>query len=245
MTDKPILFSSPMIRALLSGTKTQTRRISKRQPAPPDNVVMPLSWWTNYVPGDSLWVRESCADEHPLAIQDDRYSQPGRAGIPGPPPVHYRTIYRVDGEPLQIWRPHDTLVHPYFTLNGPADDIAEKYPTVCSNYTRADGKGIHWTQARHMPRWASRLTLTVTDVRVQRLQDISEADARAEGVRQMREGGGAWVGREGPGKMVTPWLTAKEAFADLWETINGPGSWDANPWIVALTFDVRKGNIDG
>ena len=82
-----------------------------------------------------------------------------------------------------------------------------------------------WRPAIHMPRWASRLTLRITDVRVQRLQDISEEDARAEG-RSLT-----------PGDPVG-------YFPETWERINGPGSWEANPFVWALTFQVIKANVD-
>lgn len=96
---------------------------------------------------------------------------------------------------------------------------------------------VYWKRpAIFMPRHASRITLEVTGVRVERLQDISESDAIAEGMRQMRDGSGCWVGREGPGKLVTPWPTARCAFRDLWESINGAGSWDANPFVWVVEF---------
>lgn len=88
------------------------------------------------------------------------------------------------------------------------------------------------------------MTLELTGVRVERLQDVSEADAMAEGVRLMRDGSGVWVGREGPDRRVTPWLTAREAFTDIWESINGSGSWDANPWVWVLEFKVHRCNVD-
>ena len=78
-----------------------------------------------------------------------------------------------------------------------------------------------------MPRWASRITLEVTGVRVERLQDISVADAKAEGVEWFRSGG-----VECPGMPET----AIEAYRNLWESINGPGSWDANPWVWVVEF---------
>lgn len=76
-----------------------------------------------------------------------------------------------------------------------------------------------------MPRWASRITLEITEVRVQRLQEISEEDARAEGV-QMPDG------------TPTPpdWWSYRQEFSHLWESINGPGSWDANPWLWCISF---------
>jgi hypothetical protein len=96
--------------------------------------------------------------------------------------------------------------------------------------------GLRWRPSIHMPRKACRIVLEVTGVRVERLQDISEADARAEGVRQMRDGSGCWVSREGPANLVTPWLTAREAYADLWNVINGASAWDANPWVWVIEF---------
>ena len=90
-----------------------------------------------------------------------------------------------------------------------------------------------------MPRWASRLTLIVTDVRVQRLQEISEDDARAEGVTPH---GGGWTGY---GRDADLWLSnAKDGFRSLWNSIHGPGAWDANPWVAAISFETRRYNID-
>jgi len=92
----------------------------------------------------------------------------------------------------------------------------------------------------HMPRWASRITLTVTDVRVQRLQDCSEADAKAEGIIGAGLIWGLGVEPPDPARAASP----VEAYARLWDIINGPEAWDANPWVVALTFAVHLCNID-
>ena len=90
-----------------------------------------------------------------------------------------------------------------------------------------DGKELGWRPSIHMPRWASRILLEVTDVRVERLQDISEADAVAEGVRNsLHLPGGRF---------------AKENFEHLWWTINGDGSWDANPWVWVVEFKRVEG----
>ena len=98
----------------------------------------------------------------------------------------------------------------------------------------------------HMPRWASRLTLTVTDVRVQRLTDCTEEDALAEGVVKARDGYFIVPGVDHPNKAFGELsrVTAREMYAALWDVINGSGSWLANPWVVALTFSVERRNID-
>lgn len=89
------------------------------------------------------------------------------------------------------------------------------------------GKRGATVPAIHMPRWASRITLVVTGVRVERLQDISEADALAEGVN---------VHQDHHGRPTTSIYSPVQAYRDLWEQINGPGSWDSNPWVWAVDF---------
>lgn len=194
--------------------------------------------------GDRLWVREACADEHPLAIQDGRYSQEGRAGIPGPPPVAYRTIYRADGEPLQIWHTKDQK-HPYWTLEGPADEVDARHPTICSNYARG-GKGIYWTPSIHMPRCASRLTLEVTCVLLERLHEITDSGAEAEGMyptvlsiggRNLRR----WFNGLDDGAAYT---SPRAAYEALWCHLHGANSWSANPLVIVTAFAVHLCNID-
>lgn len=201
MADKPIIFSGPMVNALLAGRKTQTRRILKPQPDFRGGVgdyhdaeewgwededgyhVSVLDIMPNgFRVGDRLWVRET-------------FSCDGQS----------------DGECLyRATVDEDTGYY--------AEEIAE----------------IRWRPSIHMPRWASRLTLIVTDVRVQRLQDISEADAVAEGVDA--------VTTDDVPRQAT--MSRRSDFAALWNSIHGPKAWDANPWVVALTFTVQRGNID-
>lgn len=279
MTDRPIIFSGPMVSALLDGRKTQTRRILTRRNTWVDGFPWPKTWWETmdwddafvdlgpspvgnpgpylkvlrvqcntrhrvypmYSPGDRLWVREGWRDEHPIAIQNGRYSQPGRAGIPGPPSVRYRTIYRADGDPLQAWRRKD-VEHPYFTLEGPCDAFQAKYPSVCSTFDKPDGKGVFWGPSNQMPRWASRLTLTVTDVRVQRLQDISEEDARAEGILYV-----PGHGEIAPADLYegySNFVNSRMGFEVLWNSFHGSDAWASNHWVAALTFTVERRNID-
>ena len=209
MTEHPILFSAPMVRAFLADRKTQTRRLLKPQPGgfpgpclygpsglgvwtgDPNKgssfctcVPIPLRWKR----GDTLWVREA----HYLTDNGD-YEQ---------------VVYAADDDGV---RAH------FLALDG--------LPRDFSSVVLAGHKKLR--PSIHMPRWASRITLLVTDVRVQRLQDISEDDARAEGVEQETCGLRTESERD--------WGRCK--FGDLWESINGAGWWNANPWVAAITFE--------
>ncbi len=209
MSDKPILFSGPMVRALLAGTKTQTRRIIKPQPklAPhhepvrieqrgergwvwmvntdrPSYQFATGDWTSRIVVGDRLWVREK----------------------------HWGVERLGQGS-----TPH--LIYDEEWAGGLPDESAPLRPC---------GLDFGPHPSIHMFRWASRLTLTVTEVRVQRLQDISHDDAVAEGVG-----------------IYPKSMSAQKRFREIWETINGAASWDANPWVAAYTFTVERRNIDG
>lgn len=183
MKERPILFSAPMVRALLDGRKTQTRRIVKF-PHPPEG------WHVNNCPygqpGDRLWVRES------------GWERP------------YRTT-KMMREGADTW--------PRFAYA--ADDWSDN--------DRADFKafGFKPRPSIHMPRWASRILLEITGIRVERLQDISEEDARAEGCEVP-----AIIYPDEPHSAYS----YVEQYRLLWESINGPGSWDANPWVWCISF---------
>lgn len=237
--ERPILFSPPMVRAILDGRKTQTRRALKPQPKPdkgwdwswplPGKGVTPgtkVCWrddtkpgtsTANFYcpygkPGDRLWVKETFAEVHPIAIAEGRFTKRLDAGIPGPPPVDYLTIYKADGEFPGV---HHTQEYPWRSLTT-ADEVEKKhYP---------HGRETGWSPSMFMPRRASRLDLLITGIRIERLQDISEADAKAEGV------------------IFKPGITNsyRQAFANLWAEINGEGSWSANPWVWAITFERVK-----
>jgi len=108
---------------------------------------------------------------------------------------------------------------------------------------------VRWTPSIYMPRWASRLTLRITGVRVEQLQDISEADARAEGIaftlgRDPYASGSAacrWASAVHPDRA---WNSARAAYEELWEHINGPGSWAENPWVWCISFSCIGKNVD-
>lgn len=180
--ERPMLFSAPMVRALLDGSKTQTRRVVSQRHLPQiDLSRFPLiANWSKPKPyghtGDRLWVRESfwgCDlpgyGDQPCVVYEDEWR--GKEYRPAEP---------------RPW--------------------ARKFGHI---------PGIH------MPRDSSRITLEITGVRVERLQDISDADSLAEGVDR--------TNTSIPGY-------AKERYRQLWESINGPGSWDANPWVWVVEF---------
>lgn len=191
MDERPILFSAPMVRAILGGRKTQTRRLVKPQPQVygaddawgltfRDKCGGGSDWLTKYCqygqPGDRLWVREKFLVETSGSC---RYDAEGLS--PGEYPD---------------WLQRASIVHYAATT-----DL-----TSLGN----------WKPSIHMPRWASRITLEIRSVRVERLHEISVNDVRAEGV--------------GP---------QDEPFVYLWDSINGkkPGaSWESNPWVWVIEF---------
>ena len=235
MTDKPMIFSASMVRALLDGRKSQTRRIIKPQPpvdahmvrAYTDNAPRPalrntIGWFVPeagdlwpcndedriplpYAPGDQLWVREAHAFVPASAYRNSLFVQ-----------------QRIDS-------------------NDP--DRAAVYR---EGFDRSTG-GIRWRPSIHMPRWASRLTLVVKDVRVQRVQEISGEDCIAEGVECQTCATGCSAGRT-PCKQ-RGCFEIRENFRALWNDLQSKSrgtaySWEANPWVVALTFTVHRCNID-
>lgn len=210
MKERPILFSAPMVRAILEGRKTQTRRVVKPQSAvltddtaralgvrPPPHQNTPVIQCPYGQPGDRLWVRET----HAIF---NAYGQ-----------------HRKDGQRWGPWGGLPTTVSP--------DGTQIAY--YREGFDRSDPG--RWRPSIHMPRWASRIDLEVTGVRVERLQDISEADAIAEGLDHVADGAAAF----GIRGLATSWDNdPRVAYRRLWESINGPGSWDANPWVWAVEF---------
>ncbi len=226
MTDRPILFSAPMVRAQRDDRKTQTRRqlyvrrklvpgrpvraAVMREYFPPAASLIgideawDLSGWQRCVAGDRLWVREA-------------------------------------------WR-----VSPAYDDLRPADMSGEETVFYEADYKASpDGR---LRAAMHMPRWASRLTWLVTSTRIERLQDISEADARAEGAMRhipvKSAVSGTTIASDSwhfdvnlDGRLYED-TSASGAYEILWGKINGWDSWDANPWVVVITGEIVKENID-
>jgi hypothetical protein len=180
MTERPILFNAPMVRAILNGSKTQTRRVVKGMALlwlrpdgfTPEFTALPENGLCPYgQPGDRLWVRETF----------QRFTDDGEI------------LYKADPAGFE----------------------------AMNEYKRDECLEARWRPSIHMPRQLSRITLEITAVRVERLQEISEADAMAEGI---------------PHSEVSPPDMGRFTFRHLWESINGPGSWDSNPWVWVIEF---------
>ena len=170
---------------------------------------------------------------------------------PQPPTGLMPECYAIPGEAQPVgsgWSRGDRLwVREVFAYGWPVEGNhqlpecnQEHAITYRADGNRPFGSRRRWHSPIHMPRWASRLTLIVTDVRVQRVQSITEEDARAEGVCETA----FWERAEHKVSAGAPWSVDRLAFADLWNSIHGPGAWDANPWVAALTFTVHSQNID-
>jgi hypothetical protein len=195
--ERPILFSGPMVRAILAGRKTQTRRIIKNQEwynlkGEYGDRLRSVDRCPYGTAGERLWVRETWTPDH------------------SPFYPHFPVAYRADAgfdyernERGETYSPEQKAWFPY-----------------------------RWRPSIHMPRWASRITLEITGVRVERLQDISEADAMAEGAERPE-----LSPAELHGMPVHPMTGSyADGFRDLWQSINGPGSWDKNPWVWVVEF---------
>ena len=238
MADHFISFSAPMIRALLEGRKTQTRRALKPQP----NLLnggLPLNdgrgsystveGWKRYrvSPGDRLWVKEA-----------------------------WRTFVSLDNlKPSEVWSRDQDRGAGIAYVAGGGLAITKGGADYLYGDQRDDlapfGKVRN---VRFMPKWVSRLTLLVTNVRVQPLHDISEEDAVAEGIEKQSYAGDdpqyqgmfAWKDYSDHPHAVVGFHHDKpvHSYRSLWESINGSGAWDLNPWVTAYTFTVVKDNIE-
>lgn len=218
--ERPILFSADMVRAILDGRKTQTRRVVKPQPTSPPV----MARWMSANPSldgelipfidraHCIWPSENI-DEQTQSCPD-----------------HYAVCpYGMPGDRLWVRE----------AFGDRADYAAIGKAMTNRFYYAADGKKSGWKYkpSIHMPRRASRITLEIEDVRVERLQDISEVDARAEGITVMplqdASDPSAWW-ESAPGK--NQGRSPEAAYKALWESINGPDSWAANQWVWAITF---------
>lgn len=222
--ERPILFSGPMVRAILDGTKTQTRRVVRFPAHVSQDNCGPMRWeeqpgaWrlAGHYGGQQLICNRTDGDVGVWAIKSP-YGEPGDR-------LWVRETWRAlecrsDGIDGMLYRADGRFV-----------PIASR--EAGDRWTEAYDNGRHgtkWRPSIHMPRWASRLTLDITDVRVQRLQEISEEDAKAEGARV--------PDHIYPDTPREAYIYA-ENFRLIWDTINAKRGygWDLNPWCWCLTF---------
>lgn len=240
VSEQPILMSAPMVRAILAGAKTQTRRLVKPQPVEnysvigavresrgwswprPDGQCVGLETMSELcpygTPGDLLWVRETYALEH--CVEPDQ----------APPHADWRPTKTSADPDEHRW------IQPHYRATDP--------PPALSYEDSADPR-VRWRASIHMPRWASRITLRVTGVRVERLQDISREDAVAEGVEwnkcpteqtQQSMDAQRAAHRIGMAAHYEAWIDYVGGYHWLWESINGAGAWNANPFVWVIEF---------
>jgi hypothetical protein len=218
LSEKPILFSTPMVKAILAGEKTMTRRVLKPQPwlfggemdERREAIKLP------YQVGDVLWCRETHAFVNIYGAEIGAKDFHGKQN---------RTIlYRADGPP---WRYSTDDEVPDFS-DGPMGKMVPEYRELVLEPT--------WRPSIFMPRWASRISLKVTAVKVERVASVSEEDAKAEGVVV------SWLDVDGERVHAERPPTFRQGFARLWNEINekrGFG-WNVNPWVAAITFERVK-----
>jgi hypothetical protein len=202
VSERPIIFSGEMVRAILAGKKTQTRRVIKPSWSrcldldDPDDRDKALAACPYGQIGDRLWVRETFVLEH--------CEMPQEANADRPVLMEY-----IEGEG-NVW------YVPHYRATDPEPHIVPEDAEDLDDRTR-------WTSPIHMPRWASRILLEITDRRIQRLQEIGPADLRAEGFAE----------RNGD-----DYRANRVRFREAWDKFNGKRGfeWAANPHNFAITF---------
>jgi hypothetical protein len=191
MRERPILFSALMVRAILAGRKTQTRRLVT---VPWRGSQRALPYEPYYVDSDGeLLFCDEYGDYHPIERAHPPYAEVGD----------------------RLWVKE---THARGTMTGGAPWVRYRADVESAHMIASDGSLIAWRPSIHMPRWASRITLEVTGVRVERLQTIGASDAQAEGVDARLD-------------------LATQSFSWLWDSINGKrAAWASNPWVWVVEF---------
>jgi len=237
--ERPILFSGEMVRAILAGRKTQTRRVMKPQPVglelDPDYMVNGEcpSRWFRFDPDTNVRLEYARPAVRRKASKGQREKTKGwqrsRYGSDGPQWTESEVIglcpYGLPGD--RLWVRETWVSDQHGCVHYRADP---------GSYVVLDSWTTHWRPSIHMPRWASRITLEVTAVRVQRVQEISEEDAKAEGAMYVDGGEIGHSGWRHDFKDV--FATAKASFSHLWQVLNGRRGfgWEANPWVWCISF---------
>ncbi|MBX9488809.1 hypothetical protein J8Z82_14605 [Yersinia enterocolitica] len=207
MNEKPILFNAEMVNAILSGRKTQTRRIMKAQPSEhfhPQTIHGAMDFTAHwYTPG---------------VIDKDGYLQPARKDVFGVADEDEGYTCPLGAVGDQLWV-RETWAR--YNIDQTSHDMAYR-ATTPADWPK-DGL---WRPSIHMPRWASRINLLITGVRVERLNDISDVDARAEGCAYGKGNG-----------EIDLAVRPENHFPTLWASIYGAESWQANPWVWVINFE--------
>ena len=231
MKERPILFNGPMVRAILEGRKTQTRRILKRQPDDFHDTSDRRSYLTNT---EILNFEEGSVAQffYTMGEQEDHLCQYGQPGD--------RLWVR------ETWKPDPSFGYPQRTKISEIDQGTNILYRATLPEEHPKYSWQKWKPSIHIPRWASRITLEITDIRVERLNDISDEDAISEGLSSITKDGGITVkygipDHDGlPGGDGWPWreweIDPSFAFSKLWESINGEGSWGCDPWVWVISF---------
>ncbi|MFH7765814.1 hypothetical protein [Acinetobacter sp. BSP-28] len=245
-TERPILFNSEMVKAILSGNKTQTRRIMRRQP----DAVEYFKRGEVTADTDAKHAILRCYD-NPKGFKNCASGWSADAT--------YKTPFSEFNVGDQLWV-RETFMDLSGTgvehrdLNGKLQRYA--YGANCPRGSHSDELrkdfGLKWKPSIHMPRSASRLVLEITNIRVERLNDISEADAIAEGLKPVsvpdyvpvddgytRANRTIWKGYQNNERAYRD--TAKDSFMSLWQSVYGADSWVANPWVWVIEFKVIEG----
>lgn len=254
MSDKGIIFAAPMVCALLDGRKTQTRRLLKlptktHSGGPIYERPGMGGWAATTVGGDgSFYIDKASGKRVYPAERAAIWHQTTGACVAAPYAVgdrlYVRESWRVDAHYDDL-KPSDL---------GGEEGVRYEADGAFGSWTFGPRKPGRIRPGMFMPRWASRLTLTITDVRVQRLQQCSEEDAIAEGVERNDDPRGtAWKSYEtcpdgSPHPhAVVPNRSPLTSYRELWDSLHTKDGerWQDNPWVVAVSFDVHRGNIDG
>lgn len=226
MAERPILFSGPMVRAILDGKKSQTRRIVKPQ---------------------ATDIVRATGNVNPVYIEDDGFWYYRDPDDYSAHDTQYRLLKPTWAVGDRLWVKETHFLELPGDLKWDAEGLRvsewpEYLKTQCVVHYKQgcdlnDPEAWCWKSSIFMPRWASRIELVVTEVRVERLQDISEGDAIAEGVICTYRTAELVDKGDGPRFVRRP--TAE--YEALWDSIYGPGSWDANPYVWVISFEVARG----
>lgn len=212
--ERPILFSCNMVQAILDGRKKQTRRVVKV----PYGCIVQTGIVGQKMTAKPYLATGECSKELPCKWQvGDR--------------LWVRETFAKICNSLDSYCDGEDCAHCKFEYR--ADNPGAKFPGEWPNTTPPIEGPPHWKPSIYMPRAASRITLEITAIRVERLQDISEADAAAEGIKMYRFGEAKMfsVADDAPS-----WVDPISAFSHLWVSLNGSESWESNPWVWVIEF---------